>query len=596
MKRKLFRFLSYLILPACLLFLVLNTGTMFDTKTDSAEYSEIVSQVRSGEIQEFTLNVSSGKMEYVKSDGKKYEAIIANPTFFHEDIGDAVSANGIKASYIKSVNYTTLLTIGSSLVMLLLGLFLLRKLSGKGGGAASPDSFGKIKDKERVVSTVRFSDIAGADEEKSELEEVVKFLQSPDKFVKAGARIPKGMLLVGPPGTGKTLLARAVAGEANVPFYSVSGSDFMEMFVGVGASRVRSLFQQAKKNSPSIIFIDEIDAIGRQRGTGIGGGHDEREQTLNQILVEMDGFTKNQNVIVMAATNRPDVLDKALLRPGRFDRQVVVNLPDVKGRTEILKIHGKNKCFDKDITPESIAVSTSGFSGADLENLLNEAALISVRNSRTRISQQDLDEAMLKIVMGTEKKSYVVSEEDKQITAFHEAGHAIVSSQLPTQDPVQQISIIPRGMASGFTLYKPKEERGHVSKQFLLDSICSLLGGRAAEEVGLGSICTGASNDIKRATELARQMVSEWGMSNKVGLVNYAASDSQPFLGKTLASCKNCSEDMARLIDQEVSDLISTQYNRAKLILQNNMDRLKAVSAVLVKKEKISGEEFSQIQ
>ena len=423
----------------------------------------------------------------------------------------------------------------------------------------------------------------------------MQFLKDPKKFNELGARIPKGVLLVGPPGTGKTLLARAVAGEAGVPFFSISGSDFVEMYVGVGASRVRDLFDQAKKNSPAIIFIDEIDAVGRQRGAGLGGGHDEREQTLNQLLVEMDGFGANEGVIIIAATNRPDILDRALLRPGRFDRQIMVNYPDVKGREEILKVHARGKPLGPDVNLKTIAQSTAGFTGADLENLLNEAALLAARANRKAIIESDIEEATIKVMMGAEKKSRVIKEKDKMITSYHEAGHAVVSYFLPTQDPVHQISIIPRGMAAGFTMYLPDQDKGHITKTKMEEDICSLLGGRAAEELTQDDICTGASNDIERATELAHNMVTKFGMSAKVGLVKLGTGNNEVFLGRDFSSTPNYSDSMAAVIDNEVRDIIMTQYGKAKDILNKNMKKVHKVAQRLFVDEKISGDDFRAI-
>ena len=464
-------------------------------------------------------------------------------------------------------------------------------------GADKTMSFGKarIKKAEDDKRKTTFADVAGADEEKEEMSELVQFLKDPKKFNELGARIPKGVLLVGPPGTGKTLLARAVAGEAGVPFFSISGSDFVEMFVGVGASRVRDLFDQAKKNSPAIIFIDEIDAVGRQRGAGLGGGHDEREQTLNQLLVEMDGFGANEGVIIIAATNRPDILDKALLRPGRFDRQIMVNYPDVKGREEILKVHARGKPLGPDVNLKTIAQSTSGFTGADLENLLNEAALLAARANRKAIIEEDIEEATIKVMMGAEKKSRVIKDKDKMITSYHEAGHAVVSYFLKTQDPVHQISIIPRGMAAGFTMYLPEQDNGHVTKTKMEEDICSLLGGRAAEELTQDDICTGASNDIERATELAHNMVTKFGMSAKVGLVKLGTGNNEVFLGRDFSSTPNYSENMAAVIDTEVREIIMAQYEKAKGILTENMGKVHKVAQKLFVEEKISGDDFRTI-
>ena len=441
-----------------------------------------------------------------------------------------------------------------------------------------------------------FADVAGADEEKEELREIVDFLKSPKKFKELGARVPKGVLLVGPPGTGKTLLARAVAGEAGVPFFSISGSDFVEMYVGVGASRVRDLFDQAKKNSPCIIFIDEIDAVGRQRGAGLGGGHDEREQTLNQLLVEMDGFGANEGVIMIAATNRPDILDPALMRPGRFDRQIVVNYPDIKGREEILKVHARGKPLAPDVELSTIAKSTAGFTGADLENLLNEAALLAARKGLHSITMPEIEEATIKVVMGTEKRSHVISDKEKRLTSYHEAGHAVVTYYCPTQDPVHQISVIPRGMAGGYTMSLPEADRSYRAKKEMLEDIQVLLGGRVAEALVLDDISTGASNDIERATETARKMVTKYGMSDKLGPIVFGASDSgEVFLGRDFGHTRNYSEEVAAEIDQEINRIITGGYAETEKKLSEHMDKLHAVARYLFQHEKLDGEQFKAI-
>ena len=434
--------------------------------------------------------------------------------------------------------------------------------------------------------------MAGADEEKEEMSELVEYLKDPKKFNDLGARIPKGVLLVGPPGTGKTLLARAVAGEAGVPFFSISGSDFVEMFVGVGASRVRDLFDQAKKNSPAIVFIDEIDAVGRQRGTGLGGGHDEREQTLNQLLVEMDGFGANEGVIVIAATNRSDILDPALTRPGRFDRQIMVGYPDVKGREEILKVHSRGKPLGPDVSLKVIAQTTAGFTGADLENLLNEAALLAARKNAKAITEADIEEATIKVVMGVEKKSRVMKEKDKLITSYHEAGHAIVSYFLPSQDEVHQISIIPRGMAAGYTMYRPADDRGHTTKTELTEQICSLLGGRVAETLTQDDITTGASNDIQRATEIAQKMVMKYGMSEKLGPVVYGKDHDEVFLGRDLGTTQTYSDEIASKIDAEVKSIVDTQFAHAQNILTQHMNKLHEIAKYLFENEKMDADQF----
>ena len=442
---------------------------------------------------------------------------------------------------------------------------------------------------------VTFKDVAGVTEEKEELQEIVDFLKSPKKFTDMGARIPKGVLLVGHPGTGKTLLAKAVAGEAGVPFFIISGSDFVEMFVGVGASRVRDLFAEAKKNAPCIIFIDEIDAVGRQRGAGLGGGHDEREQTLNQLLVEMDGFAANEGVIVLAATNRPDVLDKALLRAGRFDRQIVVGTPDVKARQEILEVHARKKRLADDVDLSIVAKNTAGFAGADLENVLNEAALLAARRDKLEIGMLEIEDAMVKVTMGPEKKTKVISEKEKKLVAYHEAGHAVASFYLETQDDVHQISIIPRGMAGGYTMYRPTEDKSFMSKSEMEENLISLLGGRVAEAIVLGDVSTGASNDIERASKISRSMVTKYGMSEKLGTITFGSGQEEVFLGRDFTTQKNFSEETSALIDSEVKRIIDTAYTKTEEILRTNIDKLHAVAGVLLEKEKIDGDEFKNI-
>ena len=474
-------------------------------------------------------------------------------------------------------------------------LFISMYRSGAGGSGIMNVGRAKVKDQQESQRKATFADVAGAEEEKAELQEVVEFLKAPERFNSLGARIPHGVLLVGPPGTGKTLLARACAGEAGVPFYSISGSDFVEMYVGVGASRVRDLFEKAKKTMPSIIFIDEIDAVGRQRGTGLGGGHDEREQTLNQLLVEMDGFDANDGVIVMAATNRADILDKALLRPGRFDRQVYVGLPDVKGREEILRVHTKNKPLGPDVSLKTIAQSTAGFSGADLENLVNEAALLAARKGKKAITEPEIEEASIKVVAGPEKKSRVVTDKEKRLTAYHEAGHAITGYFCPTHDPVHQISIIPRGAAGGYTMYLPDKEPSYVTRTAMHEDIVCLLGGRVAEQLVLEDISTGASNDLERATDTARAMVTRYGFSERLGPVVYGNDPNQTFLGRDLAQGKGYSEVTASEIDHEIRDIMDESYENARRILSDHMDKLHAVAKVLIAKEKISGDEFREI-
>ena len=604
--------LLYVGIPLILVMVIV--GVMYSQEAQkTVDYSSVVEMVRSGEVSEFTLNLYDGKLTYVtRADGVKHKITVASAEIFWNDVSEAVleyneslapeqkEELGIVYNYESGEGRAVIISILPYVLIIAVGIFawtfLIRRMNSS-MGMDKTMGFGKarIKRSDDDKRKTTFADVAGADEEKEEMEEIVQFLKDPKKFNELGARIPKGVLLVGPPGTGKTLLARAVAGEAGVPFFSISGSDFVEMYVGVGASRVRDLFDQAKKNSPAIIFIDEIDAVGRQRGAGLGGGHDEREQTLNQLLVEMDGFGANEGVIIIAATNRPDILDKAWLRPGRFDRQIMVNYPDVKGREEILKVHSRGKPLGPDVDLKTIAQSTSGFTGADLENLLNEAALLAARASRKAIIEQDIEEATVKVMMGAEKKSRVIKEKDKKITSYHEAGHAVVSYFLPTQDPVHQISIIPRGMAAGFTMYLPEEDNGHISKTKMEEDICSLLGGRAAEELTQDDICTGASNDIERATELAHNMVTKFGMSAKIGLVKLGTGNNEVFLGRDFSSTPNYSENMAAVIDSEVRDIVMTQYDKAKDILNANMEKVHKVAQRLFINEKISGEEFREI-
>lgn len=600
--------LLFIGIPIIFIIAVLSVNYLSKSTTET-KYYEIVGMIKDNEISEYQLNLYSGELIYTKrDDGKKYRYTVASPSIFYEDVKDSVSKineenkgtakeikfdykSGGQAAWIMNL-LPTLLLVG---IMILFWVFFMRRMNAS-MGADKTMGFGKAKvRKDDGKKKTTFADVAGADEEKEEMAEIVDFLKDPKKYNELGAKIPKGVLLVGPPGTGKTLLARAVAGEAGVPFFSISGSDFVEMFVGVGASRVRDLFGEAKKEAPAIIFIDEIDAVGRQRGAGLGGGHDEREQTLNQLLVEMDGFGSNEGVIVMAATNRPDILDKALLRPGRFDRQITVNYPDVKGREEILKVHSRGKPLGPDVNLATIAKSTAGFTGADLANLLNESALLAVRHGKKAITQEEIEDATIKVVMGAEKKSHIISDKDKKVTAYHEAGHAIVSYFLPTQDPVHQISIIQRGMAAGYTMYLPVDEKGHTSKRQMLEQICSLLGGRAAEQLTQDDVCTGASNDIDRATDLARKMVTKFGMSDKLGLVTYGHDNNEVFLGRDFSSTPNYSEKTAAVIDEEIESVVMKQYSKALELLNSAMPKLHAVAKVLFEKEKISGDEFRSI-
>lgn len=483
------------------------------------------------------------------------------------------------------------------MVLLFVFFFMMTQQSQGGGSGRGVMNFGKSRAKMMSpdAKRVTFDDVAGADEEKQELEEIVDFLKQPSKYTEMGARIPKGVLLVGPPGTGKTLLAKAIAGEAGVPFYSISGSDFVEMFVGVGASRVRDLFEQAKKSAPSLVFIDEIDAVGRQRGAGLGGGHDEREQTLNQLLVEMDGFGANEGIIMIAATNRPDILDPALLRPGRFDRQIVVGAPDVKGREEVLKVHTKKKPLSEEVDLKVLAKRTPGFSGADLENLANEAALLAVRKNAKLIGMDEFEEAITRVIAGPEKKSRAISEHDRKLTAYHEAGHAVVMNLLEHSDPVHEISIIPRGMAGGYTMHLPNEDRSYTSKAKLKDDMVGLLGGRVAEKLILSDISTGAKNDIDRTSAIARAMVMEYGMSEKLGTISYGTDNNEVFLGRNLGHSRNFSEEIGAEIDKEVKRLIDEAYSKAEQLLKDNINKLHAVAMALLEKEKIDGEEFRRI-
>ena len=568
---------------------------------DKDIYSDLVLKIQQGEVTELSIvdNIASA----VLKDGTTMEVEVPGYYTLKEDAGAAmqnqISEGSLKVEtplpYSPPWWLTFLPTIGL-LVIFVIFWFVFMQQAGGGGGRGMMN-FGKSRAKVTVdgMTNKTFEDVAGADEEKEELQEIVDFLKAPERFQKLGARIPKGVLLVGPPGTGKTLLAKAVAGEAGVPFFSISGSDFVEMFVGVGASRVRDLFENAKKNAPSIIFIDEIDAVGRHRGAGLGGGHDEREQTLNQLLVEMDGFGVNEGVIIIAATNRPDILDPALLRPGRFDRQVVVDAPDVKGREEVLKVHAKGKPLAEDVDLSTLARTTIGFSGADLENLMNEAALLAARQDKTEISMQNLEESIMKVIAGPEKKSRKVTERERELTAFHEAGHAVVSKMLPTQDRVHQVSIIPRGRAGGYTLSLPKEDTFFNSKTEMIEEIVSLLGGRVAEQIALGDISTGASNDIERATNLAKAMVTKYGMSEKLGARVFGGQNNEVFLGRDYGQTVDYSQDTAAKIDEEIHNIIDGCYKRCTEILTENKDKLEEVAKLLLEKEKIEGDEFDAL-
>lgn len=570
-----------------------------DVKT--LTYSELLSNLDQKQVSEIEINQSSVKGKL--ANGDSFEAIVPQ-YLIEEQISDFIQGNpeqgieknsDMKVSVAKPQDSWWISLIPSAVIIILMVVFFMMFANQSGGGGGKVMSFGKSKARMHTDADkkVTFANVAGADEEKEELEEIVDFLKSPERYNKLGARIPKGVLLVGPPGTGKTLLARAVAGEAGVPFYIISGSDFVEMFVGVGASRVRDLFETAKKSAPCIIFIDEIDAVGRHRGAGLGGGHDEREQTLNQLLVEMDGFGVNEGIIVIAATNRPDILDPALLRPGRFDRQVLVGVPDVKGREEILKVHQKDKPLDSSVDLGVIAKGTPGFTGADLENLMNEAALLTARKKAKVITMAELEEAIKRVIAGPEKKSKVVVESDQKITAYHEAGHAIVMEYLHNGEEVHEISIIPRGMAAGYTISLPSDDSQHMSKGKLMDKIAGLLGGRAAEKVALDDICTGASNDIERATSIARKMVTEWGMSEHLGPMTFGHDDGgEVFLGRDLGRSRNYSEEVAAVIDKEIRNIVETAFERACLILTEKKDKLVEISEHLLEVNTITGEEF----
>ena len=599
-------YILILLILVSVVYLLATSGDIPSTEIEN--YSEVRRLFENGDVEYFSIEDGVLTMRLTEAYGDTGTDTVYHElmdlSIFYADMSDTIDELMVTQEefeynykvgmqipwWVSMIPYVLIFVI----IFVLWGVMASKAGVGGDRGAAK---FGKARTRlgSEEKKKVTFADVAGADEEKEELQEIVDFLKNPQKYTALGARIPKGVLLVGPPGTGKTLIAKAVAGEANTQFLSISGSDFVELYVGVGASRVRDLFDQAKKLAPAIIFIDEIDAVGRQRGAGLGGGHDEREQTLNQLLVEMDGFGSNEGVIVMAATNRADILDNALLRPGRFDRQIYVGVPDIKGREEILRVHAKGKMLGEDVDLRSIARGTPGFTGADLENLLNEAALLAVRKGNKAITEENIEEATIKVVMGAEKKSHVMSDKDKLITSYHEAGHAIVSYFLPTQDPVHQISIIPRGMAAGYTMYLPTEDKGHTSKNELLEDIVSLLGGRAAEELTQEDICTGASNDIERATDLARKIVTKFGMSDKLGLVAYGNDNNEVFLGRDFSSTPNYSEKTAAIIDEEIESVVMTQYEKALNLLKEAMPKLHETAKILFEREKISGEDFRAI-
>ena len=579
--------------------LIVGVTAIYDNSDRKFTYSELVSKINAGQVSTIDINADGYSAMVEFNDGTSQKKVnIPDLKSFMDNVQEPMKEGKITVEKESQSVWVTIFSVIAPLGLLI--IFLIFWFISMGGRQSGNKTMSFGKSRARVVNQddknkITFNDVAGVDEEKQELQEIVDFLKNPKKFTDMGARIPKGVLLVGHPGTGKTLLAKAVAGEAGVPFFIISGSDFVEMFVGVGASRVRDLFEQAKKNAPCIIFIDEIDAVGRQRGAGLGGGHDEREQTLNQLLVEMDGFALNEGVIVMAATNRPDVLDKALLRPGRFDRQIVVSQPDVKAREQILEVHARKKRLAADVDLRIIAKNTSGFSGADLENVLNEAALLAARNNETEITMKNVEDAMVKVTMGPEKKSRVRSEKENKLVAYHEAGHAVVSRFLPTQDAVHQISIVPRGMAGGYTMYRPNEDKSFMSKGEMQENIISLLGGRVAEKLILDDISTGASNDIERATKIARAMVTQYGMSDRIGPMTLGVGQEEVFLGRDLAQSKEYSEETASVIDEEVKSIIDTAYKTAEEILRRNIDKLHAVAGVLLEKEKIDGDEFEAI-
>ncbi len=601
-KKKIRNLLLYIGIPIIIV-LMLTVVYGSQSKKSLTTY-ELVQYFEKGEVANYEINYGTGAITLTLDDEKntKKTGELADITEFLDTIEPYVddAKEPITYNYIKAADNSFLFDLIPTLIMVgalvVLWIIIMKKMAGGGlGGKEMNFGKAKIKDTNDEKRKTTFEDVAGADEEKEELEEIVEFLKAPEKFNTLGARIPKGVLLVGPPGTGKTLLARAVAGEAGVPFFSISGSDFVEMFVGVGASRVRDLFDQAKKNSPCIIFIDEIDAVGRQRGTGLGGGHDEREQTLNQLLVEMDGFGANEGVIMIAATNRPDILDPALMRPGRFDRQIVVSYPDISGREAILKVHARKKPLAPDVKLKTIAKTTAGFTGADLENLLNEAALLAARKNRKAITMEEVQEATIKVVVGAEKKSKVMNDKEKKLTAYHEAGHAILFHECETQDPVHQISIIPTGMAGGYTMPLPTEDNSYNSRNKMLEDIMVCLGGRIAEALVLNDISTGASNDIEKATATARAMVTKYGMTEELGPICYGQSGNEVFIGRDMGHVKDYSEETASKIDQLVLQIVKGAYKKAEAILNANMDKLHETAAYLIKHEKMSSEDFEAV-
>ncbi|WP_039765993.1 ATP-dependent zinc metalloprotease FtsH [Caldicellulosiruptor sp. F32] len=604
--RNLFKTATIYILIALVILLlvdILSGGLSYNQLWNMSEkrnviYSELINDINDGKVSRIVLSYNNVSGQY--KDGTKFDNVfVPSPDKFLDQIQPAIESKKVEivtkeppqVPWWLSTFLPMLIFAG---LMIFVWIFMLQQTQG-GGSKIMSFTKSRAKTIQDLKKKVTFADVAGADEEKEELKEVIDFLKNPRKYIELGARIPKGILLVGPPGTGKTLLAKAVAGEAGVPFFSISGSDFVEMFVGVGAARVRDLFDQAKRNAPCVVFIDEIDAVGRHRGAGLGGGHDEREQTLNQLLVEMDGFGTNEGIIVMAATNRPDILDPALLRPGRFDRQIVVNIPDAKAREEILKVHARNKPLGSDVDLSQIAKITAGFTGADLENLLNEAALLAARKSKKQINMEEVQEAVAKVLMGPEKRSRVYTEKEKKLTAYHEAGHAIVRTMIPDAEPVHEVSIIPRGYAGGYTMYLPKEDKFYASKSDMMREIITLLGGRVAEKLVLEDVSTGASSDIKRATKIARDMVTKYGMSDKLGPMTFGTEQEEVFLGRDLALARNYSEEVAAEIDREIKSIIEEAYKKAEEILKQNIDKLHKVANALLEKEKLTGEEFRRL-
>ena len=597
-------FLTYIVIILIAIFSIYFVSSKLTESADHVDYTSIIKYFDEYRVSYYELDLGTGELTYqLDGEGAKKKYNVPNVEIFLSDTKNyRITYNEkhpdapLQQNYIKITDRTWIYSLIPVILTVLLGVAILYFMMKQSGSNGKYTSFSKANLKNQASSRkATFADVAGADEEKQELQEIVDFLKHPNKYASIGAKVPRGVLLLGPPGTGKTLLARAVAGEAHCPFYPISGSDFVELFVGVGASRVRDLFEQAKKNSPAIIFIDEIDAVGRHRGAGLGGGHDEREQTLNQLLVEMDGFTGNENVIVIAATNRRDILDPALLRPGRFDRQIVVGYPDVKGREDILKVHAKNKPLAPDVDLKLIAQTTQGFTGADLENLLNEAALLAARNGKMSVSAKDIEEATMKVIAGPEKKSRIVTERDKKVTAYHEAGHAVAAYNLPTQDKVHQVTIIQRGMAAGLTVTRPDTDDQHVSRNQMRESIIMLLGGRVAEEIFLDDICTGASNDIERATSTARKMVTKYGFSSKIGTVVYGSESEEVFLGKDYGHTKNYSEAVAAQIDEEVKSIIEKAYSDCSAIIRANSDKMHLLAKYLLKFEKINADDFEKL-